>query len=180
MISQELRAIVASLRKQLEDRVGPRVSLNELIGESYAKELAGMKEAEAIQHLRSVDGLKLLHAYSVFSIRANYSLRANHPVLAEVCLKFMASSKISDRILGAGEIGLWLEGTRDKQASHALALMVRNTQETDEVRMEAYSSLELINNRITALDSLRRNMKATGSQFDLLKEIDWNFIDLFL
>src|SRR5713101_4843927 len=128
MIKQDLREIAASLTKQLQEIRGTRASLDEIIGESYVKELASMTEAEAVQHLRSVDGLKLLHAYSVFSIRANYSLRANHPVLAEVCLTFMGSSKTSDRILGAGEIGHWLEGTHDKQASHALALMIRNTE----------------------------------------------------
>jgi len=176
----ELRAIADSLRKQLEDAGGPRVSLDELIGESYAKELAGMTEAEAVQHLRSLDGLKLRRAYLFFSRRADNSQWANHPMLAEVCLKYMASSDILERMTGAGDIGIWLEGSHDKQASQALALMIRNTEETDEIRRSAYSSLQLINNKASPLDCLRRNIGVTNAQHGLLQEVDWMFVNSFL
>jgi len=67
------------------------------------------------------------------------------------------------------------------QVSRALATMVRNPDETLEVRLDAYSSLELINNKATVMDRLRRNTRLASESGELLiKEIDWNFFDSFI
>jgi len=177
---RDLKFMLDALEKHSVAIVGRRVSLDEIVGESYIQELANMTEAEAVHHLRSVSREKLLYAYSVLSIRPYYALRANHPVLAEACFRLMASSKGSERILGAGEIGIWLEGTKDKNASHALSLMISNNEETDAVRSAAYDSIELINNRKNLLDIARRNCQALDSPSSVISEIDWDFVGSFL
>lgn len=175
----ELKVVLDSLRKQLDDIDATQTSLNEIIGESYANRLSNMTKAEAVQHLRSVDDSTLFHTYlklsNLFLFR-NW----NHPVLAEICLRYMASMKSLDRMMGAGDIGIWLEGTHDKKASQALALMIRNTEETDEIRRSAYSSLQLINNKATPLECLRRETRPTSESGNMLQEVDWIFVDSFL
>ncbi|MCI0380776.1 MAG: hypothetical protein L0215_24600 [Gemmataceae bacterium] len=180
MNRQEFEETKAWLDKQLEEMGSKDVSLNDIVGENYARELARMTEREAIEHLRSLDGEQLLHAYLVLATRPAYPLRACHPVLAEPCLKLMASSNRSDRILGAGDIGLWLEGTRDKQASRALASIVRDPQESDVVRHYAYLSLQLINNKASILECSRRHRSPGQLPRFINQEIDWDLVDSFL
>ncbi len=179
----EIRTLLDTLINEAKDAGGSQASLKEVIGEVYANELSKMTDAEAVQHLRSLDGLKLLPAYLFLSMRMFRRVVAEgclKSMLAEVCLKYMASSILTDRMMGASDIGIWLEGTNDKKASRALALMVRNTEETDRDRLSAYSSLQLINNKASPMDCLRRSTRPTIEAYDLLEEIDWIFVDSFL
>jgi hypothetical protein len=184
---EELKAIALIQRQKVDAQtkrivsiVGRPMSLAEIVGESYVQDLATMTEAEVVHHLRTASGEKLFHAYLILSTRPDDVLRVNNPILAEVCLRFMASSKVLERSTGAGEIGIWLAETKDKNASHALALMISNNEETDAVRYAAYHSLELINNRITMLDRVRKKMQVKDSLISMINEIDWNFVRSFL
>jgi hypothetical protein len=177
---KELKAMAAALKRPRVDSGGRQLSLDEIVGESYVKELAAMSEAEAVQHLRAVSGEKLFHAYLVLSARPTYPLRANHPVFAEVCLRWMESTKVLERSMGAGDVGIWLAGTNEKNASRLLALMISNPEETEAVRSAAYTSLELINNKKTGFEIVRRKLQARDSPVTIPSEIDWDFVRRFL
>jgi hypothetical protein len=177
-MSNEEVAQAKALAISILQGIGPadetRLSFNELIGEEYAFQLAKMTEAEAANYLDSVDSLTLLKAYLFFS------RRLAGPVLAPACQRLMCSPKLADRYVGVGGIGIWLEGTQDKSASRTLARMIRNRGEVDKLRLAAYASLKLINKMSKAKGFFWRVVRATHTVGDTLKDVDWDFVDLFL
>lgn len=170
----ELQELAAAVKKQLDDAGAGSISLNELVGKPYAEWLAKLTDLEAIDYLKNVDDDRLLHAYLILLRRLNPS------VLAEACLRLMARPETWARRLGAGDIGVLLQGTCSEKGSQALALIIRNPGERDDVRLIAYSSLELINNKVTALECLRRSVNGTRTSDNMLEKVDWGFVDSFI
>ncbi len=108
------------------------------IGEGYARQLDRMSDAEAVEHLRSVDESRVLGAYIILKERLD------RPTLAGICLDYLSRPGHDYRLTGALEIGSCLKQTANREVCRTLAHIVRNAQEASDIRLAAYTSLELI------------------------------------
>jgi hypothetical protein len=179
---KQLRALADSLREKIGDTKSLPGKLREKIGESFIRDLEKLTDTEAVQCLKSVDDSKVVETYLILS------KRLSSDALAEICLEYMKRSKPNTRLTGAGGIGICLKRTNNKEASNALAQMIRNPEESDDIKLAAYSSLELINyNRpleststidVDELFQLLENDIPSPS--DAIRTIDWSFVDSFL
>lgn len=168
----QLKSLAAEVEQQLQSSGASPVLLNELVDKSLLQSLAKLTDDEAVPYLKSANDSNLPQAYLILSKRLSDS------ALADICFDYLMRPTFIPRLLGASEIGIYLQGTSDRKASQVLAMMIRNTQEDSGLRCLAYRSLQLINQGMiyemlqSALDIHHRKK--------LLENIDWKFVDSFL
>lgn len=170
----QLRARLHFLEEQIRalETALPNDALRAQIGERYAQELDRLTDSEATEHLRSVDDSRVRGAYLILSERLHAA------VLAEICLEYLTRPGREARLTGAYGIGSCLKRTGNRQACRALALIVRNPDEADDIRRAAYVSLELIDWGRTLP---RPGASAEGIETESeLGGVDWSFVDSFL
>lgn len=176
----DIEAIANALTEQVNAIVGTQITLDDIVGQTYVKQLAAMSQTEAICYLHSSSGETLLNAYMIFTTHPEYALGVNHSEFAEVCLRFMASDRKLDRMIGAVDVGIWLAGSNDKTASRVLASIICNKKEKDVMRYKAYKSLQLINGRIALIEPALDNAQKSRSMNINMIHIDWVFVRSFL
>ena len=93
-----------------------------------------MSDVQASQFLEHAADSDLPAAFYLLSERLSA------PVLARICLENTSRPSQDVRLLGIGEIGGWLMGTRDVETSRLLATIVRKPQLSDATRRLAYNS----------------------------------------
>jgi hypothetical protein len=177
-----LLARLRCLEKQLEDLTASPDTTRGRIRESYVQDLKKLTVPEAVQYLTSVEESRVEEAYSILSERL-------HPAeLTEICIGYMRRRGPRARLTGVLGIGRCLKRTYNKEASHALATIIRNPHEPEELRLLAYGSLELINwtREVDFAGSVAEGelfpllQKDGPSGRDMLQAIDWSFVDSFL
>ena len=135
-----LRAKIDCLRRQIDEESLPRdVIIREEMGEPYIRELENLSDTEAVRYLRSVEDSRVWEAYWILS------KRLNPDVLKKICLDYMVRPGSRARLTGVSAIGTLLKKTRDEEVSRLLARIVRNPEESDDIRLLAQCSLELVN-----------------------------------
>lgn len=146
--------------------------IREHIGEDYAHQLDRMSDAEAVEHLRSVDESRLQGAYIILSERLDPT------TLAGICLEYLSRPGHDHRLMGALGIGSALKCTDNREVCRTLAHIVRNTHEAGDVRSAAYTSLELIDwgKTLPLFGSILKSDDASPG----LEHVDWSFVDSFL
>lgn len=149
------------------------------IGEDYARQLDRMSDAEAVEHLRSVDDSRVEGAYVILSERLDRT------TLAGICLEYLSHRGHDHRLMGALGIGSALKRTHNREVCRTLAHIVRNIHEAGDVRSAAYTSLELIDwgktlplfgSVLSLFGGVCESDEAEGE----LEHIDWRFVDSFL
>jgi hypothetical protein len=169
----ELHAKLDSLRLQIANLISSKEKVRERIGSSRANDLDKLTDAEAIQYLKSVDDSALMDGYLYLSERLDPT------VLVEICTQYMARPARNARLTGIARIGTLLKGTSDNEVSRTLARIVRDTNEADDIRLVAHTSLVLIN-KDRLLDKDEFGSPAMEAEDSALPWVDWHFVDSFL
>lgn len=181
LMTKRLELLGDSIRDQLQAANPTGSCLQELVDESHAGMLSSLTGVEAVQYLKSTEDAELLKAYLVLAKK--FMSIPDTTVIAELCMECLSRPSQSAywaRLICADSIGIWVEGTGNKEASQALASIIRDSNESDQIRIAAYSSLELINGKDTVAERLRRKIKTDDPPSTALQEIDWSFVKYFL
>ena len=146
--------------------------IRQQIGEGYAQQIDRMSDAEAVEHLRSVDEARVQGAYTILSERLDRA------TLAGICLDYLSRPGHEYRLTGALGIGSSLKRTANREVCCTLAHIVRNTQEASDIRLAAYGSLVVIDwgKTLPLLGSASESNEAKGE----LEHVDWGLVDYFL
>jgi hypothetical protein len=178
---EDLRARFDSLR-EWSSRVGAQlqsITSGRQDKERYARELNGLNESEATEYLRLVGDEQVGAAFSVLSGQLTKTS------LARVCLDLLRFPGVKARFFGANALGSCLKGTRDQEASYALAQLIFDSHEVALTRFSAYTSLEIIHfprlpyPRLAVAATASRELLETSNarEDDYLRLIDWDYVN---
>jgi len=153
----------------------PKATVDELVGEDYVRRLNELGETGAIEYLTFVPEEEIVKAYAVLW------RRLSPPALVQVCLHYLTRATFWALMKGAGDLGPLLLGTHDKQASGALARVIRNPAVDERIRQSAYESLVDINSSADLDDVLDRSRVRHDAMLSGQRvEIDWEFVNSFV